>query len=466
MYRSFYKIIDISDFNNENIYKADAFILSQGVAKTLFFTIDKYEKFFKHIEEKKIDLFVLVDKDTEEDLLLDLDYHYVKGFYLVNPTKKILKKSVLELRNIERKNKLYFESLKLFVDISNIETLPLLYYCIKNRRVNYLSLADLKRIDVSQYQNEARELCKMFHVFYVEEEMIITDANLIEEINAKNTPTIEKIQDSINFIEKVKNATERQKRYYLKEESLTHHWGIVEMGKRLGLIDKSPTIFFYRKRKKEKVLKHPIIVKNFYTVGEEIGNAVTHGVGALLSIAALVILMVVAKMPLEYVSYGIFALSSLLLYTMSTLYHSFVLGHSTKAIFQKIDHISIYLLISGTYTPFSLIAIGGSTGIWLCSFLWGASLIGIILNIIAFGKYRFIHIFLYVFLGWIAIFFLPQIYNHIGTNGLILLIGGGVMYTLGLIFYGWKSLKYAHMVWHLFTLFGSVLHFFAILLYV
>ncbi len=124
--------------------------------------------------------------------------------------------------------------------------------------------------------------------------------------------------------------------------------------------------------------------------------------------------------------------------------------------------MTIYLLIAGTYTPFSLLAIGGTLGNIICIFLWVGSAFGILLNIFAFGRFRLFHMILYVLLGWIAIFFLPQIIANLGTTGVWFLILGGIMYTVGIFFYSLNLFKFTHMVWHIFTIFGSIFHFFAI----
>lgn len=203
-----------------------------------------------------------------------------------------------------------------------------------------------------------------------------------------------------------------------------------------------------------------------YTLGEEIFNSVSHGVGAGLSIAGTVVLIVSAVIHTNawgIVSSCIYGATLIILYTMSTLYHSLT-NAKAKAFFRIMDHNTIFLLIAGTYTPITLYFLGGVTGWVLFAIVWGAAVIGIIINSINLEKARIPSIFCYVAMGWVIIFAIKPLIAAMPTVSLVFLIIGGVFYTLGIIFYAIKKVKYFHSVWHLFTVAGSVFHYFSILL--
>lgn len=203
-----------------------------------------------------------------------------------------------------------------------------------------------------------------------------------------------------------------------------------------------------------------------YTLGEEIFNSVSHGVGAGLSVAGTVVLIVSAAIHTNawgIVSSCIYGATLIILYTMSTLYHSLT-NAKAKAFFRIMDHNTIFLLIAGTYTPITLYFLGGVTGWVLFAIVWGAAVIGIIINSINLEKARIPSIFCYVAMGWVIIFAIKPLIAAMPTVSLVFLIIGGVFYTLGIIFYAIKKVKYFHSVWHLFTVAGSVFHYFSILL--
>jgi len=206
-----------------------------------------------------------------------------------------------------------------------------------------------------------------------------------------------------------------------------------------------------------------------YTLGEEIMNAVTHGVGALLSIAALVLCIIFSAIngtAISVVSSIIYGTTLIILYTMSTLYHSLKVNNA-KRVFRIIDHCSIYLLIAGTYTPYTLLVLPRSSGIPLFIIIWSIAILGIVLNSIDLKKFKVITFISYLVLGWAVIFTFKPLIDNLARGGLILLLAGGIAYTLGCIFYGiGNKVKYMHSVFHLFVLAGSILQFFSILLYV
>lgn len=203
-----------------------------------------------------------------------------------------------------------------------------------------------------------------------------------------------------------------------------------------------------------------------YTLGEEIFNSVTHGVGAGLSIAGTVLLIVFSAIygnAWAVVSSAIYGASLIILYTMSTLYHSLT-NEKAKKFFQIMDHNTIFLLIAGTYTPITLYILGGVVGWVLFGIVWGAAVIGITANSINLEKAKIPSIFCYVATGWVIIFAIKPLMAKIPFISGLFLIIGGAFYTLGIIFYAIKKVKYLHSVWHLFTIGGSVFHYFSILL--
>jgi hemolysin III len=204
------------------------------------------------------------------------------------------------------------------------------------------------------------------------------------------------------------------------------------------------------------------------TRGEEIANSITHGIGAGLSIAGLVVLVVFASLngdAWRIVSFSIYGACLTILYTASTLYHSFS-SKKVKSFFQIIDHASIYLLIAGTYTPFTLVLLRGGWGWSLFGIIWGLTAFGIVFKIFFINRFNILSTAIYLLMGWlIVVAFQPAIEN-IPLGGLYWLLAGGISYSLGVIFFLWEKLRYSHAIWHLFVLGGSTCHFFAMLFYV
>lgn len=205
-----------------------------------------------------------------------------------------------------------------------------------------------------------------------------------------------------------------------------------------------------------------------YSFGDELASSVIHGVGIVLSIAGLAMLVAFAALhgnALTVVACAVFGTSLVLLYTASTLYHSISLAAAKPAL-RALDHIAIYVLIAGTYTPFTLIALPGPWGWSLFVAVWALALAGSALELGLFKRYHKLAVLLYVGMGWIGMVAFKPLSEHLQTGGMLLLIGGGVAYTLGVPFYLWRRLPYHHALWHVFVLAGSVLHFLAVLLYV
>lgn len=208
------------------------------------------------------------------------------------------------------------------------------------------------------------------------------------------------------------------------------------------------------------------------SVGEEIANAISHGIGLLLGITALVLLAVFSSTTgsaWHIVSFVIFGSGLIILYLFSTLLHSFA---KTKAhdTFQVLDQAGIYFVIAATYTPFTLVALNGSLGWTLFGIEWGLAVLGTVLK--ASNPERFVRndvvvtTTTYAIMGWLILVGMKPLYAAVGFGGVALLVAGGLAYTLGIIFFTMKKMKYHHLVWHLFVLAGSVFHFFAVIKYV
>ena len=206
------------------------------------------------------------------------------------------------------------------------------------------------------------------------------------------------------------------------------------------------------------------------TLGEEIANSITHGIGAVLSIAALVMLLFISiryGQPLDIAGVAIFGCSMIFLYMMSTMCHSFALSEgTTRKVFRILDHSAIYVLIAGTYTPFCLSVIGGTQGYVILVIQWGLALTGILLRTLFYDRYTLFHVVIYLAMGWMVGVFIKSLYPIISSGGLILLIAGGLSYSIGILFYAIRMFKYHHMVWHLFVIAGTACHFFLVYLYV
>ncbi len=201
---------------------------------------------------------------------------------------------------------------------------------------------------------------------------------------------------------------------------------------------------------------------------EEVANTLTHGFGLLLSVFGLCVLVYLASIygDIWYiVSAVIYGLSLISLYAASTLYHG-ATSPELKEKLRLVDHCCIYLLIAGTYTPFTLIALRGSFGNTLFLIVWVFAAVGILFKIFLHNRIPAASVISYLVMGWIAIFAVQPLYNTLGLMPLAWIVAGGLIYTLGTVFYGWESYKHHHAVWHLFVLGGSICHFIAIAVYI
>lgn len=221
-------------------------------------------------------------------------------------------------------------------------------------------------------------------------------------------------------------------------------------------------------KKRRGTLMHAQETTAVYSFKEEIAHSVTHGIGVLLSIVGLATLIAYSRQygdVWHIVSSGIYGSTLIALYTSSTLYHSVTIP-DIKRVLRRLDHAAIFLLIAGTYTPFTLVNLRGGWGWTLFSMVWSIAIAGIIMELIVRQRYKGISISLYLGLGWLVMIAIEPMMANVAPGGLILLLAGGLCYSFGVIFYLWKTLVYHHAVWHLFVLAGSACHFFAVFLYV
>ncbi len=205
--------------------------------------------------------------------------------------------------------------------------------------------------------------------------------------------------------------------------------------------------------------------KRIQTIDEEIANSITHGIGTGLSIAALVILVILASQkgdPWKIVGFSIYGASLFLLYLISTLYHGFT-NINVKKFFRVLDHSAIFLLIAGTYTPITLTVMRGPWGWTIFGIVWGLAILGILLKILFFKKFDKLSVVLYILMGWMVVIAIKPLIIMLPFASLVWLAIGGVLYTAGVIFYAWQRLPYHHVIWHVFVLGGSISHFFGML---
>lgn len=206
----------------------------------------------------------------------------------------------------------------------------------------------------------------------------------------------------------------------------------------------------------------------YYRRGEEVANSITHGIGVALSIAGLAVLTAFATLlgnVWHIVSVSIYGATQILLYTASTLYHSIPIPRA-KQLLRRLDHTAIFLLIAGTYTPFTLVNLRGPWGWSMLVIVWCLAIAGIILQGFLLRQKSIWNALIYIAMGWVVVIGIKPLLATMPLGGLILLLAGGLAYSGGTIFYVWKRIPYNHAIWHLFVLLGSVFHYFAVLFYV
>lgn len=206
-----------------------------------------------------------------------------------------------------------------------------------------------------------------------------------------------------------------------------------------------------------------------YSLGEELINSISHGIGAILGIVALILTIIYSSInnnTLGIVASCIYGISMIAMYTISCIYHALSPKLKAKKVFRVLDHCDIYIFIAGCYTPYCISLIGGTTGWVLFIIIWISALIGVLLNAINLEKFKVPSLIMYLVMGWMIIFSFKALNNSIERAGLYLLISGGIAYTIGAVLYMMGSKKkYFHSIFHFFVLLGSILQFFSILLY-
>lgn len=200
---------------------------------------------------------------------------------------------------------------------------------------------------------------------------------------------------------------------------------------------------------------------------EERLNAWSHGLGAALGIAGLILLIVFLKQDIPYALFSVivYGVSIIILFLASTFYHA-VKGERRKHYFRIVDHISIYLLIAGTYTPVLLIMLPDSLGWELFWTVWGIAAFGVFLKLFFTGKFETFSTLLYLVMGWLIVFDFSTLADRMDTNGLLLLFAGGLFYTVGIVFYAIEKIPFNHVIWHFFVLGGAICHFFMVYFFV
>lgn len=206
----------------------------------------------------------------------------------------------------------------------------------------------------------------------------------------------------------------------------------------------------------------------YYPPAEERINIASHAIGLVLSVVALILLVARAAIygnVWHITSFSIFGISLILLYTASTLYHS-TKDAKLRNRLRVFDHASIYILIAGTYTPFTLVTLNGTAGWWIFGITWGLALTGITLKLFFTGRYQIVSTLMYVFMGWVIVFAIEPLVDNFSAAGIAWLVAGGVAYTLGAILYGVRIMKFNHATFHVFVLIGSAMHFVSVFFYV
>jgi hemolysin III len=205
-----------------------------------------------------------------------------------------------------------------------------------------------------------------------------------------------------------------------------------------------------------------------WTLGEEVANSITHGVGMLAAVAGLVLLVVLAaatRDPWRIAACSIYATTLVLLYAASTLYHALSRTRARR-VFRVLDHSAIFLLIAGTYTPFALVSLRGPWGWTLLAIVWSLAVAGVVAKALFGARWPVVSTALYIGMGWTVLIALKPLVEHVPAGGIAWLVAGGLAYTGGVVFFAWTRLRYSHAIWHVFVLAGSACHYMAVVLYV
>jgi hemolysin III len=496
---------ELKTLEDPRLYQSDALIIEVADAAALFQNPDQNAAFLDRIQASGTELYLKLDLADRAASFRNLSKTVgssLTGWVIPHASLKILNKMVMKVREYESTQKLDFGTLNFIAIVDNPEGVLSYRKIASYERVKAMFFDEEKYLDYLGLPEQSdtgfirnrvalsAALSKKPLIDRIIRDDGCLKADLesgkklgasskatsflsqIVPINEFFTPTSDEVDNAKEIISAYWSASKKERKHLTVREKeisplrILRSQEILSLAKYSGTEVLLPSLTVKSEKLREASKMAPN--KKFYTVGEEIGNAVTHGAGMAFSIVFMILLLIKSFRgdgAGSFWPYLIYSLSALLLYSASTLYHGLRLGSRAKKLFQKFDHMSIYLLIAGTYTPYTLIAIGGTLGIILCAVLWGCALVGLLLNVFWFGKFKVLHLILYLGLGWIAVFYVPQIISAIGSTGTILLLAGGVAYSIGIIFYVLKLFKFTHMIWHLFVLAGTILHFISIFLY-
>lgn len=286
---------------------------------------------------------------------------------------------------------------------------------------------------------------------------------------------VKKMSDNIQkqSFKQIAKSEAKQKIAEIKKQS-KKDISDIKFNLKIKLLEDNSKAIEKAERKREKRQENEILRNEYeskpkrYSIGEEIINSITHGIGTGLAIAALVLLLArvadkvaAGSRGFYYTSFAIFGSSMILLYLMSTLYHALT-PYGAKKVFAIFDHSSIYLLIAGTYTPFCLTTLHGSAGWVLFGIIWGLAVLGVVFYAIFGNRMRVLSAITYVLMGWMIVFAYKRMSQTLPHESIVFLLLGGAAYTVGVVFYALKKIKWTHCIWHLFVIFGSILHFFSV----
>lgn len=432
-------------------------------------------------------------------LLRKLDKINYAGIAIINANVKVLNQLNIACREIESVQKKAYGTLVYLPFIDNLIGLKEIEKIVKYRRVRSvvydrvalayeLNVSDVQTKELEYYFSNVIMSCRLENKEIVDGVTFQSDflnslnsvynlgvrAKLsdkleeIEMINAKFTPSESDVKNA-KIIVGTFNEDEklRKKNTYIDGKLVTRNkalqsYQLLDNCVNLGLIAENelPNINI-KQRKKVNDMK-------FYTLGEEIGNAISHGVGIILGIVAVILFSYFGSSRDDStfkIGGIIFGVAVILLYSMSTLYHCLPLGSQVKRIFKRFDHATIYFLIAGSYTPFLLLVVQKPLSLYLVGGMWVLALIGAFLKSVWIKKFEKIHLINYLALGWIPAIFLVVNLSSMSSMALLFLILGGLSYTLGVFFYASKLFKFTHFVWHIFVFLGTLFHFLGVLLY-
>lgn|GEM_PF-25628 len=509
MFRSIRFFNDLDDaIQEESAFSTDAVVLGAELS-VLVFSLNVLEsnvvQVASRLKQSPCKRFVTIentDAKKDKERIKQIDFSSVDGFFLKNATKKALNDWSLKCREIEANNKLAFGTLGIIASIDNLEAV------LEARKIaNYARIISLyvdtdaitdslgiERTKDGEEINHLRERLvvdtAIHHKHLIDGlthgDMMpnleylrrigfcgkaVVDSSQIDTIHRVFSPTNHEIESAHALLNaQFEGALRGEKTVYFNSKRVTpskirRAQNVLRMAMALKMTDAEiPPVVKRRKIKKTR----PAPVK-FYSLGEEIANAISHGAGVILGIVALTMLIVKGVSTSEegpYVWSGVlFGLSVVLLYLMSTLYHSLSLRKTAKQVFRRFDHASIYLLIAGSYTPFLLHLLSHPYSTILVLTIWGLAASGILLKVIWIKKFPTIHLALYIALGWLPAMFLLDSIQSMQTAGIVMLVAGGVSYTVGVLFYALKLFKFTHMVWHLFCILGTLFHFLTVYMF-